>query len=211
MKIKLVPAEQEAEFIRHARAETLKSIDEEVTAEAIEPSPFALYLIAYDGNRPVALAEIAFHDQVYESFAKSPYPQSFNLDSFCPFDSMAGIRTIYVEPDYRQRAGSIYLQLIFAGGLVVGPLGARFATATTNAADAYLNRLYRKTGGKEMETFVMHGAAKCEVALYVFDLNVLLNHKLIDRVASSTECEIDLEVAREIRSRSRWDEERRCA
>ena len=48
MKIKLIYPEQEAEFIRHARTETLKSIGEEPCAALIEPSPFALYFIAYD-------------------------------------------------------------------------------------------------------------------------------------------------------------------
>ena len=92
MTIKLVLPENESEFIRHARTETLRSCGEEVTPAAVAPCPFGAYYIAYDDENnhcPIAMAEVAFHDQVYQSFAESPYPASLGLEEFCPITRLA--------------------------------------------------------------------------------------------------------------------------
>ena len=203
MKVKLVLPEQEAVYIRHARTETLKNIGEDPTPEAIEPTPFAFYFIAYDedGHR-IGMAEIAMLEQVYGSFAESPYAGNFDQSHFAPISEMAGIRTIFVEPEYRRHAGSIYLQLILAGGRVVTALGAKVGTGTTNASDSYLGRLYEKTGGKALGTYRIDGVVKSDIALYVFDLDTLMNHKLIRRVASSLNADIDTETVHTLLSRS---------
>lgn len=212
MTIKLVQPGNESEFITHARTETLRTHGEEVTPAAVAPCPFGAYYIAYnDENRPVAMAEVAFHDQVYQSFAKSPYPASLNLDQFCSIGKMVGIRTIYVEPEYRQRAGSLYFALILAGARTSLKLGARFATATTDAKNAYLKRLYGKTGGLPLPTIRMEGLADCDVAPWIFNVRDLVNNKLIQRGAAGARIEIDMNLARTLRARSLWDQQRKCA
>jgi len=209
MKIRLDLPEIAGDFIRHARTETLKSVDETPTPPAVEPSPFGFYFIAYDeedGNRPIALAESAFYDQVYPSFADSPYPASLNLDQFCPFEEMAGVRTIYVEPDCRHRSASLYLQLILAGAQTFWELGARYVTATTNADNAYLNRLYAKTGGHALNTFRGKEFGECEVAPWVFHIDNLRQLNLMKRAALGMKFEIDLQIAHTLRARTRWNQ-----
>ena len=90
-------------------------------------------------------------------------------------------------------------------------MGARFGTATTAATDTYLNRLYIKTGGKRMDLIQRDDEGKSAIALFVFNLADLMNHKLIQRVAASTDIEIDPDTLQMIRSRNLWDEQRQCA
>lgn len=211
MKIKLVLPEQEADYIRRARTETLNNLGEEVTAAAVEPTPFAFYFVAYDEKeRPIGMAEIALLDQVYGSFPESPYAGNFDMTEFGPISEFAGIRTIFVEPEYRHKAGSIYLQLVLAGARLVSALGVTFGTATTVASDQYLGRLYEKTGGRAMGNF-RNGGSESDIAFFVFRIDDLINHKLIKRMAASLDLEIKQEIVDSLMARSPLAEERKCA
>ena len=213
MTIRLTLPEQEPDYIRHARIETLKNIGEKVVPEAIEPQPIALTFLAYDNasdTKPIGLAEIAFHEQIYPSYAEGPYPNTCDLAQFCPFAHMAGIRTIFVEPGYRHKAAALYLQLVYAGAQVAHGLGAKFGTASTRADNHYLRRLYERTGGTQMGPFQMEGAAE-EVVLFVFEITALLEHKLMRRAVAETRFDLDPTIAHTIRSRSLVRSQRQCA
>ncbi len=213
MTIKLVLPEEEPGFIRHARTETLKSLHESPTQAAIAPAPFAFYVMAFaaPSDTPIALAEFTMFDQVYKSFVESPYPASMDLARFCPMDQMAGVRTIYLEPEYRQTTGSLYLQLVATGCQIAQRLGARFSMATTNSENDYLNRLYAKTGGRPFAPIHMEGLAEIEIAPWIFNIRELLNHRLVRRAHANAAIDIDFERAWKIRSRTAWDEHCHCA
>ena len=214
MKIKLVLPEEEAQFIRHARTETLKDHGDRPYRASVEPTPWGLYLVAFDEtnrNRPIGMVELAFLDQIYHSFEESPYPRAMNLDQLCPIKKMTGIRTIYVEPGYRRQARSIYLQLILAAARTVWALGARFVTATADVEDHYLNRLYTKTGGWALDTVPLENNSESSVTAYLFDVGRLLENKLVKRGTTDVEIDIDPQVALHVRSRNVLERELQCA
>ena len=213
MKIKLVLPEDEPDYFRHARIETLKSIHEDFDPQLVNVPPIAFSFLAYDDHSdwPVGLAEITFHEQVYSSHEEGPYPRSCDLGRFCEFSQMAGIRTIFVEPEYRGKAASIYLQLVMAGAKVVSALGAKYGTATTHWNNRYLRGLYAKTGGTEMGPFRMDGVSSADLALFVFSIDGLLQHRLMKRATAQTVFDLDPAIARTIRSRSLVEREPLCA
>ncbi len=77
-------------------------------------------------------------------------------------------------------------------------LGARYATATTDADNTYLNTLYRKSAGILQGRYATDDV-ECEAALYLFDLTKLVKHKAIRRVVRSLE--MDVERAQALRNR----------
>lgn len=211
MKIRLKLPEAAADYVRHARFETLKALGEETRAELLEPAPFGMYLLAYgaEQDHPLGMAEFTFYDQVYPSFAGSPYPDSFGLEKIGAFESFVGTRTVYVEPEARAQVPSYYLMLAMAGSRFAYGCGARFTTASTNAADGYLMRLYEKTGGKLVGTYRDQSQAPFEIAVFVFDLEQLVNHPAMRRLERKVE--IDPQIAQTIRSRRAWDRGLKCA
>ncbi len=62
-----------------------------------------------------------------------------------------------------------------------------------------------------MESRGMKGSGEAEIAVYVFNLNDFLNHKLIRRVAAETNFEVDSDTLRALRARNRWDDQRQSA
>jgi hypothetical protein len=139
-------AEEAGDYIEHARTETLRSINMEVRPERIQQIPHAVYVLAYTaGGRVAGMAEAFLHSQHYESYDDAPYGSVAGLRELCPFELMAGIRTVYVEPEFRL-SRALYLKLILSQAYIFRMFGALYSTATTNAADERLARLYHRTG-----------------------------------------------------------------
>ena len=177
--IRLVLAEDEYDFINHAREETVKAMGCEASPEALAPLPAAIYLVAYDteSGKPLGMAETAFHHQVYPSFEEGPYPDKLNLSHFCNFGEMAGLRTVFVEPEHR--VGSpLYLYLILSATKTVESLGGKYGTATTVPTNHYLRQLYSKTGGECLGTFDMNHKP---TTLYLFEVKKLMQNKVVKR------------------------------
>ena len=91
------------------------------------------------------------------------------------------MRTVYVEPEYRT-SSSVFLSLTLGSAKLFHGFGARFATASTRGADEYLNRLYEKWGGERVGTFCMNLTNEPS-SLFVFDLEKLLNHRVMRRIS----------------------------
>lgn len=187
MRIEVVSADQRVDYIRYARAETIKAVGGAVTAEAIEPIPAARYVLAYgeDGSQPIGMAESAMHAAIYESYAESPYASVCDLDTVCPISQMAGIRTIFVEPEHRAKSPLFFI-LAAASAMVFRGYGATHSTATTNAADSYLNNLYKRVGGQLMGTSQINGF-DAPSSFFLFDLEQLLEHRAMRRCMRSIE------------------------
>ncbi len=207
MKIKLTLPEQAVDYVRHARLETLRAVDQSIEPELIEPSPFGMYLLAYgpDEEQPLGMAEFTFYRQVYESFEQSPYPKNIRLKDFGPFESFVGTRTIYVEPEARGQLPPYYLLLAMAGSRICYDFGARFTTATTNASNDYLMRLYEKTGGKLVGTYRDPNVGHFDIAVFVFDLEAIAHHRAMKRLEKHLI--VDPQVFSTVQSRSRWTHE----
>ena len=202
MKIKLTLPEKNAEYIRHARLQTLESIGAKVSPEVLEPVPFGMYLLAYgdDESKPLGMIEGAFYNQIYDSFEHSPHPESFRLSEFGDFESFVGTRTIYVEPEARDKVPPYYLMLSIAGCQMAHQLGARFSTASTLIENDNLIQLYRKTGGKCLGSYEDKEQAKSEIIGFIFEMEKLINHPATRRLADKVE--IDPKIVETIRSRN---------
>lgn len=180
-RLALRPAEHIADYIRHARVQTLKAIGWEPEPAHIEPLSGAVYLIATAEGRdePVGLAEAAFLRGVYRGYDELPYREVFDFRELCPFEELAGVRTVYVEPAYRSYH-ALYLKLILAQSKIFARLGASFAVATTDDRNAWLCGLYEKTGGERLGTFA-YEASPDPVALFLFSIAELSRHRLAER------------------------------
>lgn len=199
MKLELILPESELEFIRHARRETLVGLGEQAVPDAIEPAPFGYYVIAYDGGRPVAMAELSMHEHVYGTYANCPYADRFRLAEIAPISEFAGIRTVFIEPAYRARAGSLYVQLVTLGAKIVTSQGARFGTASTAEDNDQLRGLYAKTG-RPLGAFRNPGAS-ADVTVFVFDIFEFLQKRAFQRIARSMDGTIDSRIIAELHSR----------
>ena len=105
---------------------------------------------------------------------------------------MAGMRTVYVEPEYR-KSSCLFLALKLGSAKLFHSLGARFATASTRGTDQYLNRLYEKSGGDRVGTFDMDGVDEPS-SLFVFDLEKMLSHRAMQRVSRYISFEFEEEL-----------------
>ena len=182
MKIAIANPEFDATYIRHARIETLKSVDVEPRPALINPLPIATYLFAYnDQGQSIGMGETAMLSDVYDSYADTPYASVGDLDAICPLNQMASMRTVFVEPKYR-RSNLIFPALTFGTAKLMYEKGARFATATTSGTDQYLNRLYEKCGGKKVGVFRVDENVEWS-SLFVFDLEQALAHRAMQRLS----------------------------
>ncbi|MGB7325568.1 MAG: hypothetical protein WBD31_11910, partial [Rubripirellula sp.] len=185
MRIEIADPALDAQYIRHARTETLKAVCIDPQSANVEPVPIATYLIAYDErtDQPIGMAESAMLQDVYGTYANSPYASVTDLDAYCPISEMAGMRTVFVEPEYRS-SSALFLALTIGSAKLFYGRGARFGTASTRADDRYLNRLYQKMGGDRVGTF--HGDSTSEPSsLFVIELQKLSQHRCMKRVMSS--------------------------
>lgn len=181
MKIRFGSPTEDAEFIRYARTRTLEGVGVKPSAAAVEPSPFATYLFAYDGgDQPIGMTETATVHESYGSYDQSPNSKICDLSRFCPPEQMAGMRTVYSEPKYRG-SSAIFLTLTLATAKVFYERGTRFATASTSGSALHLHRLYVKYGAEFVGGRELDGI---DLALYVFDVEKLVNHRAMKRVAS---------------------------
>lgn len=199
MRIELVRAEEAAEYIRYARQEILGVIGGDAQSALAEPIPCGFYLLAYDrdSERPVGMAEVVFHDQLFRSYEEDVYCAAGDLPAICPFGAMCHIRSLYVERSYRRRC-PLYTYLALAAAHLFKTLGARFSTAGTLASDAYLTGLYEKTGASRVGSARPHGFDE-DLVLYTFDLEKLTSGKAMRRLLPHVR--IDFDLARAIRGR----------
>jgi hypothetical protein len=196
-----VLAEDAADYIRHARHETLRSIGAELHPELTEPLGYAVYLLAYDADgRTIGMAESCFLEQHYASWEQAPYAPFCDLEAICPFAQLASIRTVYAEPEARRHPG-LYLKLILGSAYIFRSLGASHSMATTDASNAGLARLYDKTGGRRLATFKFKDYHHGEIAAYAFDLDALLRHPWAPRMMR--DLEVSADVVQMVRARSR--------
>jgi len=196
-------AEEAAEYIERARTETLRSINVEVRPEMIQPIPHAVYVLAYTAaGRMAGIAEALLLSQHYESFDHAPYGSVAGLRELCPFELMAGIRTVYVEPDFRLRR-ALYLKLILSQAYIFRTLGARYSTATTNASAERLARLYQRTGGLRLGVFGVGEWSAEGAALWAFEVERLLRHPGLERTLK--DADFDFARVQAIRQRNRWN------
>ena len=183
MRIAIAHAQKDASYIRHARTETLKAVNTDPHPSMLEPTPVAKYLFAYDDQtgEPIGMGESAMLSEVYYTYEDSPYASLCDLNVYCPLSKMTGMRTVYVEPEHRNNS-CLFLALTIGSAKLFHSFGARFATASTRAADQYLNRLYEKWGGDRVGTFRMDGINEPS-SLFVFDLEKMLSHRVMQRVS----------------------------
>ena len=183
MRIAIAHAQEDASYIRHARIETLKAVNIDPHPSMLQPTPVAKYLFAYDDRtgEPIGMGESAMLSDVYGSYDDSPYASLCDLNNYCPLHEMAGMRTVFVEPEYRNHS-SLFLALALGSAKLFHSLGARFATASTRGADQYLNRMYEKIGGDRVGTFCMDRINEPS-SLFVFDLVKVLSHRAMQRVS----------------------------
>ena len=193
MRIAVAHAQDDASYIRHARRETLKSLQVDPHPSLLEPTPIAKYVFAYDDQtgQPIGMGESAMLRDAYGTYDDSPYACLADLNSYCPVQEMAGMRTVFVEAEYRTNS-SLFLALTLGSAKLFYGLGARFATASTRAADHYLNRLYEKWGGDRLGTFCLGGFEEPS-SLFVFDLEQMLNHRAMRRVSRYISFELGIE------------------
>lgn len=194
MKIAIADHEQDADYIRHARMETLKAVCVDPHPSLVDVLPIAKYVFAYDERigQPIGMGESAMLSDVYDSYGDAPYASICDLSSYCPLSQMASMRTVFVEPEYRT-SNSVFLSLTLGSAKLFHSFGARFATATTRGADQYLNRLYEKWGGDRVGTFCMDLTNE-ESSLFVFDLEKMLNHRAMQRISRYVSFEFDDEL-----------------
>ncbi|MCA9215403.1 MAG: hypothetical protein KDB27_20200 [Planctomycetales bacterium] len=190
MRIEIAHHEADAEYIRHARLETLRSLNVEPDPSLIEPIAVATYLIAYDDEteQPVGMAEVAMLGDIYESFDDAPYASLCDLNAYCCINRMAGMRTVYVEPEYRHK--SVFLALTIGAAKLLYSKGALYSTATTRASDQHLNRLYEKCGGERLGAVSL--GHKDPTSLFVFDLAKTASHRTLKRLTSYVALPTDL-------------------
>jgi hypothetical protein len=198
-------AEDAADYIRHARTETLKAIRSHVHPDATAPIPHAVYLLAHlDGrDEPVGLAEASFLEQHYGTYDRVPYTGVADIPSICPFPQLAGIRTVYADPAFRLHH-ALYVKLILGQAYIFRSLGARASTATTDAANEQLARLYDKTGGRRLGEVSLGSISDHPIAVYLFDLDALLRHPMTPRMRR--DLAIDPSVLATARSRRAADQ-----
>lgn len=192
MKIRLASADTEADYIRKVRVATLEGLGINPTASMIEPIRCATYVIAYDASsrRPLGMAESAMFRDAYDRYDESPYSTICDLNSFCPVEEMAGIRTIYVEPEFRSASG-IFMALALASAKLAHDQGARYATANTHGSASDLKRLYCKTGGEYIGHTDLDGL---DISLFLFELKRALNHRVYRRVSQHFDFSLDSET-----------------
>ena len=173
------------DYIRHARVETLRAIRVDPKPVLVDPLDHGVYTIAFDADarRPVGLSECYFQHDMMDNYEELPYGSVDGLAELCPFHLLSGIRTLYVEPEYRVRH-PLFLHLCLCAAYVFRTMGGRYATATTDAANAHLAALYDKLGGTRLGTFNTALAGSQEIALYVFDLEAMASHRAMDRLRS---------------------------
>lgn len=184
MRIAAGDYENHAAYIRHARTETLRALGIDPHPTLVQPVAISEYVFGYDdvSGRPVGMTESAMLRDVYGTYNEAPYARVGDLTAFCPLHEMGSMRTVYVEPQYRNNS-SLFLTLLLGSVRLFQPKGARFATATTRADDPYLNRLYTKLTGIRLGTFRI-GLSDELSSLFVFDLAKLLRHRAMRRVES---------------------------
>ena len=136
--------------------------------------------MAYEDDHPIGVAEFAFYRDVYNSL-ESAYPKHIALQRFGSFEESAGIRTIYVEPHARSRIPPCYLLLCFASCLLGHRMGVRFTTATKDANNHRLRRLYESTGGIMIGTYWDQMEAPFEVAVFLFPDYVGFGVQLLEK------------------------------
>jgi hypothetical protein len=182
MRIALADHEKDASYIRHARIETLKALRLDPHPSLVEPMAVSKYVLAYndESGQPIGMSESAMLSDVYASYHDAPYGSLCDLNTYCSLSQMAGMRTVFVEPEHRA-SSSLFLALTLGSARLFYGFGARFATATTRADDEYLNRLYEKSGGDRIGTYVMDLTNE-PVSLFVFDLEKMLGHRAMRRV-----------------------------
>lgn len=183
MRIRLADRELDNEYLRYARRETMKALHVEPDPSMFSIPPFAKYLLAEDSSsgNPMGLCEAAMLSFVYDSYDDTPYRDTCDLNAFCPLSEMAGVRTIFVEPQYR-KSSALFTSLTLAAVKLFYGFGARFATASTRSADEYLDRLYTKWGGERVGEFTVAAAGEPS-SLFVFDLTRMLNHRAMRRLS----------------------------
>ena len=189
MRIEVVPYHVHRDYVRNARAEILGVSAEHLTDRRITPVSFAKYLFAYSDSEstPIGFAESAMHHDVYDSYEATPYGPFCDLSDFCPIEQMAGIRTIFVEPEHR-RGSPAFLALCYHSAMYFSGMGATYTTATTRADDAYVNAFYCKIGGKCFGTGEYDGI---ESSLFVFKLHDLVGNRFLARAARAFAFEPD--------------------
>jgi hypothetical protein len=126
------------------------------------------------------------------SYENTPYRSVCDLNDFCPPSQMAGMRTVYVEAEYRT-SSSIFLALTLGSAQLFYQLGARCATASTRGSDTYLNRLYEKWGGDRVGTFRSDMTDEPS-SLFVFNLEKMLSHRATQRVTRYVSFEFNHEL-----------------
>lgn len=183
LTLRVALAEDIEDYVRYARAETLKAIAAHVRPEHTAPIPHAVYLLAYlaGHEQPVGLAEACLLEQHYGTYDDVPYRDVADIQAICPFEELAGIRTVYADPAFRLHH-ALYLKLILGQAYIFRSMGAQCATATTNARDARLGRLYDKTGGRRLGEVILGSVSDGALAVYLFDLDRLLQHPMTTRM-----------------------------
>lgn len=176
MKIKLGCHDADGDYIRHVRTETLKAVHANPTPESIQPVSVGQYLFAYadDSETPIGMTETVLLRDLFSGYEEGP--QYCDLSQFCPFEQMASIRTVYVEPTSRN--GLVYFSLTLAAARLCYDRGGRFVVATTRSSDTYLEKLYHNCGG------TLAGTNE-GVGLWVFDLYKSINHRAYKRLSDS--------------------------
>lgn len=194
MRIALADLEKDASYIRHARIETLKAVRLDPHPSLVEPMAVSKYVLAYDDEtgQPIGLGESAMLSDVYDSYDDAPYASLGNLNAYCPLSQMAGMRTVFVEPEHRS-SSSLFLALALGSAQLFHGFGARFATATTRGDDAYLNRLYAKLGGDRVGTYDMDLTNEPS-SLFVFDIEEMLGHRAMRRISRYISFELGCEL-----------------
>jgi hypothetical protein len=200
MHLQLIDCETDFSYIKEVRSRTLEAIGLSPETPSANPLHYAVYLGLYiDGrSRPAGLAEAYFLDQAFPNYDGCPYRPDC-LSKLCEFNSMAHIRTIYVDPEYR-RTRPFYLYLYLAMCRIFSELGARYAAMATSPDDPVLLRLYAKTGGKMLGHTSVPLIKDCQLALYAFELKALLRHPRLPRILSRLK--VDFEKLKETRSRA---------
>lgn len=139
----------------------------------------------------MGMAESAMFKDAYDSYDDSPYSEICDLSRFCPVEKMAGMRTIYVEPEFRAASG-IFMALALGSAKLVHSRGARYATANTNGSASHLKKLYLKTGAEYLGHTDLD---QLDISLFLFDLERHINHRVYRRVSEHFEFESEIGLA----------------
>jgi hypothetical protein len=197
MQIRLVRAEEHTSLIEELKQKLSAEEygpDAQADDETRQAQPIAQYLVAFgDDGTVMGMAEAFFEDQTSAGYHEMrPVEMARALEERCPFEKLAIVSMMYVEPEFRRRPTYAYLALGISH--LLRELGALGSLCLMDDGNAALHRLYIGTGGERIATY-RRDDQKRTLSAYYFARDTTCSHPVMKRALRH--CDIDMELARD--------------